>query len=226
MAEPYTPRDLAWAINATLARCRNSMPLAERPPTPASVAAVAAAACVFRHSQSQHGEDFLLLPTLLQAAGGRPGIFVELGAFDGITFSNTVALERCFNWTGVLIEGSPSNFERLRQSGRQASMLHSAVCNGTGSVPFTVHRQGRVTGVEAADLSAGITGHALQRLRRKGERHRAAFPHTQCRCFVGAVVPHTVLSLLTPHAVTPLCGRLSAHRPPRPHDATTHAQAP
>lgn len=35
------------------------------------------------------------------------GFFIEMGAFDGITFSNTLWLERNHNWTGLLIEANP-----------------------------------------------------------------------------------------------------------------------
>ena len=61
-------------------------------------------ACARRTSRSQFGEDLVLLPTLLAAALRMPrhqGIFVELGALDGVTFSNTIMLEQCFGWVTV-----------------------------------------------------------------------------------------------------------------------------
>ena len=67
-------------------------------------------------------------------SAGTSGTFVELGAFDGIKLSNTLVLERCFNWTGLLIEAVPENFRKLRESGRSAAMRHSAVCKEGGSV--------------------------------------------------------------------------------------------
>ena len=39
----------------------------------------------------------------------RDGFFVECGAFDGETRSNTLNLERDLGWTGVLIEADPVN---------------------------------------------------------------------------------------------------------------------
>ena len=70
-----------------------------------------------------------MLPTLLHARPGSPGHGVRrLGALDGIAFSNTYMLERCFGWRGLLIEGNPASFAKLRESGRAATFLHSAVC--------------------------------------------------------------------------------------------------
>eukprot|EP00966_Prymnesium_polylepis_P045427 1051985-Prymnesium_polylepis.1 len=56
--------------------------------------------CTVYNSRSQWSEERLLLHDLLAAAEGRPGVFIELGALDGLSGSNTLALERCFNWTG------------------------------------------------------------------------------------------------------------------------------
>ena len=72
----------------------------------------------------------MVLAPLRCMLGGRPGTFVELGAYTGVDLSNTVMLERCYNWTGVLIEASTTNFAQLATSGRKATMVHSAVCPG------------------------------------------------------------------------------------------------
>lgn len=40
----------------------------------------------------------------------RDGFYVELGAADGIGFSNTLYFELHKNWSGILIEPSPNNF--------------------------------------------------------------------------------------------------------------------
>ncbi len=37
------------------------------------------------------------------------GFFIEVGALDGETRSNTLILERKFGWNGVLIEADPMN---------------------------------------------------------------------------------------------------------------------
>ena len=96
----------------------------------------AAVKCALSHSRSQLSEDLILLPTLLSAARWRPSAFVELGALDGVSLSNTIMLERCFNWTGLLIEASPRNFAGLRNAPRTAAKVHSAVCNQPGTLRF------------------------------------------------------------------------------------------
>ncbi|NBP15946.1 FkbM family methyltransferase [bacterium] len=54
-------------------------------------------------SKSQVGQDIYVLEYLNYKTDG---FFVELGASDGITLSNTYLLEKKYHWTGVLIEPS------------------------------------------------------------------------------------------------------------------------
>lgn len=89
--------------------------------------------CVLRESHSQQRQDIFLLHRLLEITKGGPGTFVEIGALNGISFSNTLMLERCFNWTGLLIEAEPLNAEALMQSNRTARKVHSAVCKANKS---------------------------------------------------------------------------------------------
>ena len=74
--------------------------------------------CCASEVQSQDLEDLHILEILLLAAKHEgQKTFVELGALvDGKTFSNTYMLERCFGWHGLLIEGSPQNFEKLKRN--------------------------------------------------------------------------------------------------------------
>lgn len=44
------------------------------------------------------------------------GIFIEVGAFDGVTYSNTKLLEKKYGWTGVLIEPSENLFHILKEN--------------------------------------------------------------------------------------------------------------
>eukprot|EP00316_Scyphosphaera_apsteinii_P002089 CAMPEP_0119298412 /NCGR_PEP_ID=MMETSP1333-20130426/596_1 /TAXON_ID=418940 /ORGANISM="Scyphosphaera apsteinii, Strain RCC1455" /LENGTH=287 /DNA_ID=CAMNT_0007299515 /DNA_START=132 /DNA_END=995 /DNA_ORIENTATION=+ len=114
------------------------------------------AACTLREFHSQAHEDRKILPTLLALnAPSRSGTFVEIGAYNGVKFSNTFLLEACWNWTGLLIEANPSNFRSLVRSGRKALMVHAAACSAPqgGTVEFAKH-SGLMSGMSRGDKSS------------------------------------------------------------------------
>lgn len=64
---------------------------------------------------SQLGQDRIVDEYL---RGKRDGVFVDVGAYDGVTFSNTLLLERDRGWTGICIEPLPDVFAELRRNRR------------------------------------------------------------------------------------------------------------
>src|SRR5262249_40394148 len=46
----------------------------------------------------------------------RNGVFVDVGAYDGVTFSNTLMLERERGWAGICIEPLSDVFTELRKN--------------------------------------------------------------------------------------------------------------
>jgi FkbM family methyltransferase len=44
------------------------------------------------------------------------GVFIEVGAYDGVWSSNTKLLEECYGWTGILIEPSEQSFKQLQEN--------------------------------------------------------------------------------------------------------------
>ena len=104
-------------------------------------------ACIKEHSKSQWQEDIRLIAGLHAITGGKPGTFVEIGALDGVLFSNSYVFEKCLGWTGLLIEGNPTNYAKLQANvangHRNASRVrleHSAVCSTPvgGTIQMTV----------------------------------------------------------------------------------------
>lgn len=43
----------------------------------------------------------------------RDGFFIDVGAHDGIAWSNSLIFEKLFNWKGICIEGNPNLFKKL-----------------------------------------------------------------------------------------------------------------
>jgi hypothetical protein len=55
-------------------------------------------------------------------------LILQVGAHDGETYSNTLTLEKYYNWTGVLIEPSQFAFGKLLAKHRKAYALNVCVC--------------------------------------------------------------------------------------------------
>lgn len=75
------------------------------------------------NSKSQNGQDFF---ALVANRFKTDGVFVEFGAYDGVTFSNSYLLEQQFNWTGLLIDPIPRHFEKMKLY-RKCKLVQGAV---------------------------------------------------------------------------------------------------
>jgi FkbM family methyltransferase len=75
---------------------------------------------------SQNGEELLLWNFF---DGKREGFFIEVGAFDGVTFSNTYFFE-AIGWTGLLIEPIPEFFGECRTRRPFSRVVHAALSDG------------------------------------------------------------------------------------------------
>ncbi len=83
---------------------------------------------------SQVGQDRFLLENFFR--GKRGGVFVDIGAYDGETFSNSLFFERTMGWSGLCVEPLPSAFEKLKAS-RKAICEHVCVADFEGEAEFT-----------------------------------------------------------------------------------------
>lgn len=83
---------------------------------------------------SQNDEERYILEAVDVYPKGRlsipaPGVFLDIGAYDGKTFSNTAALV-ARGWSGVLVEPSMHAFHALRQryaGNPRLTLVHAAV---------------------------------------------------------------------------------------------------
>src|SRR5688572_15752664 len=75
---------------------------------------------------------------ILKYFGDYVGTFLDLGAYDGINLSNTRALVRK-GWGGVMVEASPTVFERLKlncEVFNRLCLLNFAVSDKDGVAEF------------------------------------------------------------------------------------------
>lgn len=62
--------------------------------------------------------------------------FLDIGAHDGITISNTYFLEKERYWTGICVEAQPLEFNKLKAN-RKCKCINVAVSNFEGEIDFT-----------------------------------------------------------------------------------------
>jgi len=79
--------------------------------------------------QSQLGQDLF---ALAMTGFARSRYFVEVGAYHGVVFSNTLLLEQAFGWHGLLVEANSRNIDSLRA--RRAKLVQKAAWRKSGEI--------------------------------------------------------------------------------------------
>ncbi len=86
---------------------------------------------------SQYGQDRFVITTL---GGVRGGFFLDSGASDGVSVSNTLALERDFGWDGICVEPNDLMFEQLVRN-RRCRCVNCCLYDRPGDVAFVERAQ-------------------------------------------------------------------------------------
>ena len=73
-----------------------------------------------------------------------PGFFVEAGALDGETRSNTLQLERKHGWEGVLIEADKTSLFALKEKHRKAWILPNCISTQNHTIVAEFANKGHV----------------------------------------------------------------------------------
>lgn len=80
---------------------------------------------------SQRGQDKMALDILNYK---KNGFYIDIGANDGLTLSNTKTMEDLY-WGGVCVEADFEMFKKLQEN-RKSINIHAAISNKTGKAKF------------------------------------------------------------------------------------------
>jgi FkbM family methyltransferase len=107
---------------------------------------------------SQAGEDEFLNKNYFK--NKKNGIYIELGALDGVLYSNTKFFEDNLEWTGILIEPHPFKFESLKINRPNNYLFNNLVSNTEDEkiFRFFVDNYSGVSGVENTLPKEHFTG--------------------------------------------------------------------
>ena len=87
------------------------------------------------NSKSQMSQDKILDQQIFK--GKLNGVFVEVGALDGIGASNTYFFEKERGWSGLLIEPNPVEFNKMEKLDRELSIKENcAISSDEGDINF------------------------------------------------------------------------------------------
>lgn len=78
--------------------------------------------------KSQESEDKWLYQHFFHSARGANFTMVEIGALDGIQYSNSYAFEKELGWRTVLIEASLNNYQKLVENRPESTSLFAGSC--------------------------------------------------------------------------------------------------
>lgn len=84
---------------------------------------------------AQYGQDKFLDKVFFSKI--KNGIFIDIGAYDGIRFSNSYFFEKYKNWKGVCVEPNPKVFQKLSKN-RNCTLINACIHDVPGSVIFRV----------------------------------------------------------------------------------------
>ncbi len=99
---------------------------------------------------SQEGQDRILEQNIFK--GFKNGVFVDVGAHDGVDLNNTLFFEATHNWRGINIEPITSVYNRLITNRPYSINLNLAVNDTDGDVTFREN-------VGYSEMLSGIESH-------------------------------------------------------------------
>jgi len=87
---------------------------------------------------SQDNQDQYLEENIFK--GYKNGIYVDVGAHDGVSFNNTLFFEKTHNWTGINVEPIKTVFDKLEINRPNNINLNCAVFNKDGEAEFLCNK--------------------------------------------------------------------------------------
>jgi len=108
--------------------------------------------------------------------GRRNGVFLECGASDGVSLSNSLFFEIYRNWTGILIEASPVRLKSLIKTNRNAFVVRSCLSVTTKPEIVKFTKPDNVAG----GLSSNIYSSTLKRFMRRSKTGDLLEIYVQC----------------------------------------------
>ncbi len=125
---------------------------------------------------SQYGQDRYLLEEIYP--NKTDGVFVDIGANDGVTYSNTYEMEKR-GWSGLAIEPIDSTFKKLKAV-RSCKCIHGGIYHTTGIQYFR-------SIVGYAEMLSGLVNEYdpkhLKRIEKEIAQYGGSYEDVEVQCY-------------------------------------------
>lgn len=126
---------------------------------------------------SQYGQDKYINDNFFH--NKRNGIFLDVGAHDGITLSNSYFFEKQLDWTGICVEALPDVFEQLQVN------RHCTCVNGAAWYEDCKKTFRKVIGY--AEMLSGIVdtydAQHVSRINVENQSHQGEYVDIEVQCY-------------------------------------------
>lgn len=109
----------------------------------------------------------------------RNGFFVDIGAHDGVSISNSYFFEKELTWKGICIEPIPRVYQKLKKN-RTCECIHGCIYNRTGTVKFQ-QLEGYTEMLSGIDEA--YNDHHRQRVNKELDQHGGNRKYFDVNCF-------------------------------------------
>jgi len=122
------------------------------------------------HSQS--GQDRFIDDHVFQGKTG--GFFVDIGAHDGISLSNSYLFEQERSWEGICVEPIPERFKEC-EGNRRSKCIHGCIAREAGVRKFMI--------AEGSDMLSGLSDSISKEHRARMKREHVNPIEIEVRCY-------------------------------------------
>jgi FkbM family methyltransferase len=126
---------------------------------------------------SQYEQDKFLNEVLFK--NKKNGVFVDIGANDGVTISNSYFFEKNLDWTGVCFEPLAEAFVKLEKNRRSININGCASDRNCSDIFYNVSGYGEML----SGLGSQYDERHLERINKTIEEYGGEITETQVECF-------------------------------------------
>lgn len=96
--------------------------------------------------KGQYGEDRYVFEKFFKSPLKKEGFFVEIGALDGVHYSNSYFFEKLLKWDGLLVEATPVSARRMMVNRKATYKFSGGVCEKKKNMLFATSSLNAVNG--------------------------------------------------------------------------------